>query len=381
MRLAAILLVAGLCWVSPSPLLAAGQSARQETVEAGTGPAANAGTAASTENERSTRVERRYFRPEQREDAGALALAEARAALRDGIAKELAARSDIRFASSPLSGAAGTLNVPALAHAVSIPRAVVQYAENSDGSGLAIALCHQDSAETKASGGVDETGERIRAVLPNSEVMDLYSRATLREEALLGAFRAVALAWPHLAEKNVPADPALAMTDKLAALEAYFTVLPHLNGLWQKPETVYAAMRDAVRLDPENALYRNALGEAALLLGLSHEALDAESEAVRLDPTFARAYHARGTAQLALQLPALAVADFSEAIRLNPQNATYRVDRAAALLLREDYTSMCGDLYEACALGECRAFEWAVTEKLCTPHSGGNTTKLPGIGK
>jgi tetratricopeptide (TPR) repeat protein len=320
--------------------------------------------AASSAQAASVRAERRYFTAEQKDGAAVLALAEARRKLADSLAHDLALRQEVRFAASPARNDKA-VDLIALVYAAYVFEPDLLIREESPERGAAIAT--QRLRENALQ-------ERIVAILADPEKLDLYARAAERENIMLAAGAVLAEAWPYAATgqgaSQTPGPTPPSALDKLRAVERYFSLLPYLNGIWHEPERVHAAMRDAMALDPECALYPNAAGEAALLLGLGHEAREAQNLAIKLDPSFARAFHARGAAHLSMQLPALAVNDFSEAIRRNPDNATYRLDRAAAWRLRDETEFMCVDLYDACALGECRAYEWAVVEKLCPVRAG-----------
>jgi Tfp pilus assembly protein PilF len=57
-----------------------------------------------------------------------------------------------------------------------------------------------------------------------------------------------------------------------------------------------ASLQEAVSLDPDNALYRNALGVLHLDLGRKVEAQEQFQKAVALDPIFAEAHHNLGLA-------------------------------------------------------------------------------------
>jgi Flp pilus assembly protein TadD len=60
-----------------------------------------------------------------------------------------------------------------------------------------------------------------------------------------------------------------------------------------------AALQEAVALDPENALYRNALGVTQLQLRRWPEAQTEFEKAIALDPNYAEAYHNLGLVQAA----------------------------------------------------------------------------------
>ena len=57
-----------------------------------------------------------------------------------------------------------------------------------------------------------------------------------------------------------------------------------------------ASLQEAVELDPENAVYRNALGVAQLQLRRWPEAQTAFEKAIQIEPTYAEAYHNLGLA-------------------------------------------------------------------------------------
>jgi Tetratricopeptide repeat. len=305
----------------------------------------------------SAEVERHYFTLAQKNNAALLAKAEARRELALVLTRELASRQEVRLASS-FAKKTVPIDLTALVYAVYSFEPEVLFREEQSGAGIVIARQHSVQSLEK---------EQLITALANPEKLNLYALAVSREETLLASGAVLAAVWPYVSKgsSGETSTPDIAPFLGLQALDLYFSILPELDGIWENPEKVHAVMREAIIFDGNCALYPNALGETALLLGLGHEAWEAQNAALKLDPGFARAYHARGAAHLAMQLPALAVADFSEAIRLNPQNATYRLDRAAAWKLRDELEYMCADLYDACALGECRVYEWAVMEKIC----------------
>lgn len=91
-------------------------------------------------------------------------------------------------------------------------------------------------------------------------------------------------------------------------------------------DSTVAALQEAVRLDPNNAVRRADLGRALLGQGRFPEAEAALREAVRLDPNNA-AYRADlGQALLGQRRFPEAEAAFREAVRLDQDNADYRAD-------------------------------------------------------
>ena len=200
---------------------------------------------------------------------------------------------------------------------------------------------------------------RVRDALLHPGRLALHEKTVLREKFLLEAIDA-ALA-------QATADETFSeLLNELKALAIFTRQLPHYDGLWKSPATVRKAMQTALALAPGSALCRNAMGDASLQLGRSQEAWEEHTLAIRSDPDFARAFHSRGTAALALGHLSSAVADFSEAIRLSPQTAAHYQARGMARHLQGETRTMCEDLYHACTLGECKEFQWAVTESLCT---------------
>ncbi|MEK7769722.1 MAG: tetratricopeptide repeat protein [candidate division NC10 bacterium] len=70
-----------------------------------------------------------------------------------------------------------------------------------------------------------------------------------------------------------------------------------LKGLSEKRVTLgLTQLQEAVSLDPDNPLYRNALGVVNLDLGRKAEAQEQFQKAVALDPTYAEAQHNLGLA-------------------------------------------------------------------------------------
>lgn len=213
---------------------------------------------------------------------------------------------------------------------------------------------------------------RAQDALVHPDRLELYEKAALREKALLDAFEALVPS-PTTGAKPSPSKPLpkasasaiQSIVHEIKALAIFEALLPSHDGLWKNPEKVKEAMQRALSLAPESTLCRNTLGDASLQLGRSQEALEEQTRAIRIDPSFARAFHSRGAASLALGHLSSAVADFSEAIRFSPYTATYYRSRGMARHLLGETRAMCGDLYQACVLGECDEFQWAVSREDC----------------
>lgn len=300
-----------------------------------------------------------------------MAIQAAKAAVRQSamqaVARELVARPDVQFI-----GKAGSTPIPqdplALAYATARMREL-------DAQSLGRPL---DARVALRVALVPPGDQDLRRALLQPARLDLYGRAAARETALLAEYDDAVRLMTEKKDtpRNTRQDDAtaaaapspavlMALAKALEGVDVYLAALPSFSDTWQDPQTINRTMQQVLALDPDNALAANAYGESCLLLGRPQEALEAQSKALRLDPGFARAFHARGAANLALGLPALAVADFSEAIRLSPHTAMYRRDRAAAWLVREETGPMCQDFRDACALGDCSGYQWALAQGRC----------------
>lgn len=296
--------------------------------------------------------------------AARAAKAAARQEAMRAVARRLVARPDVQFI-----GQAGPSSIPrdplALAYATTGLRASDAQTPDSPLPGRA-RTCVNVSLPRD---------QDLRRVLLHPDVLELYTLAATKETSLLEEYDRIASSLLDSEEpggQKEAGDGAAAYSNRLAALagalqglDLYLDLLPSFFGTWQDPQKTGDAMQRILSLDQNNALAANAYGECLLLLNRPQEALEAQNTALRLDPDFARAFHARGVANLALGLPALAVADFNEAIRLAPHTAMYRRDRAAAWLVRQESGPMCRDFHDACALGDCGGYQWALAQDKC----------------
>jgi tetratricopeptide (TPR) repeat protein len=107
-----------------------------------------------------------------------------------------------------------------------------------------------------------------------------------------------------------------------------------------KKTEALAAFREAVQLDPTDALARDWL--AFTLLGTNDPAaaLPVAEEAVRLDPGIAQAHWNLGRARSGTDDLDGSITAFQEAVRLNPQNTLYQQSLVEALNLRGERTGI-----------------------------------------
>ena len=122
----------------------------------------------------------------------------------------------------------------------------------------------------------------------------------------------------------------------------------------------------AIRINPDTDLpYHNRGAIYGKLLGQYQLAIDDFNRAIRINPYFIIAFNDRGVAYTRMGLYQKAIDDFNEAIRLKPDYANAFNNRAYAYLNYGDHVSCCRDAKKACALGNCKALEWAKGKGLC----------------
>lgn len=84
---------------------------------------------------------------------------------------------------------------------------------------------------------------------------------------------------------------------------------------------------------------------------------------------YAYLYDTRGEIFLQLNLPTLATENFTKAIELDGHNPLFFLHRAASYLPRNKTAAMCNDFSQACILGDCSGYQWAVDQQLCVQES------------
>lgn len=266
---------------------------------------------------------------------------------------------EVRIAGGNASSSGKAPNLLALAHA-SAETEVLLVSRSKKNSTVTVTVVFKRPAQ----GHAIET--HVREALIHADRLGLYEETVLREKELCKLYDAV-----FLSSAIPPAGTASPeeVVAELKALRIFKQLLPQWNGVWKNPAETQNALQQAIVLAPASPLLHNAMGDAALQLGRSQEAVEEQTLAIKAMPTFARAYHSRGVARLALGLLSSSVADFSEAIRLSPLTAAYHRDRGMARHLLGETAPMCADLYEACALGDCEKLHWATENTFCSPAS------------
>ena len=116
---------------------------------------------------------------------------------------------------------------------------------------------------------------------------------------------------------------------------------------------------EAVHLKPDYTKAYNNRGNAYYSLGQYQRAIENYNEALRLKPDYADAYGNRGNAYYSLGQHQRAIEDYNEAIHLKPDYAMGYNNRGSAYLLQGKKNLGCRDAKKACALGNCKALEWA----------------------
>lgn len=293
------------------------------------------------------------------DDATVVAAAAARAKAMRAAVRALVGLPEVRIAGSMRSSPHSPPNLLALAYAtVRTETLLVSQSRKESSVTVTVAVTDDETAEP--------LGARVRDALIHPDRLGLFEKAVLREKALLEKFESLMPGEPSRETRN-PEDfdnPA-AIINEIRALEIFKAQLPSRNSVWMDPAGLRDAMRGALALAPNSALLRNALGDALLQLGRSQEAFEEQTAALKLDPSFARAFYSRGAASLALQYLSSAVADFSEAIARSPFTAAYYRARGMARHLQGEEDAMCRDLHQACGLGECEEYQWAVSGGFC----------------
>jgi tetratricopeptide (TPR) repeat protein len=142
------------------------------------------------------------------------------------------------------------------------------------------------------------------------------------------------------------------------------------EALWDRkkhtdPKKAIEYLSNAIKLKPDYTDAYNNRGNAYANLGQHQRAIEDYNKAISLEPDDATAYYNRGLAYANLGQQQRAIEDFNEAIRLQPDYAHAYYNRGLAYLSQGNNNLGCRDAQKACALGECKALEWAKGEGKC----------------
>jgi tetratricopeptide (TPR) repeat protein len=100
-------------------------------------------------------------------------------------------------------------------------------------------------------------------------------------------------------------------------------------------------------------------------LGRYQPAIEDFNKAISLKEDYADAYYNRGTIYGGLGQYQLAIEDFNKVINLTRDSAAAYNNRGHAYLVQGNNELGCRDAQKACALGGCKALEWAQSKGLC----------------
>jgi len=118
-------------------------------------------------------------------------------------------------------------------------------------------------------------------------------------------------------------------------------------------------LNKAISLEPDYDLAYYNRGIAHDNLGQYQKAIENFNEAILLNPNYADTYNNRGNVYNKFGQYQRAIDDFNKAVHLQPNNAEAYNNRGITYLLQGNNEPGCRDLQKACAMGVCKASEWA----------------------
>ena len=109
-----------------------------------------------------------------------------------------------------------------------------------------------------------------------------------------------------------------------------------------KPEQAVECYSQAIKIDPDNAIYFSNRAAAYSMMGEHFKALEDAKQSCKLNPSYSKAFNRLGKAHLALGEPEEAVVAFERALELEPKDvyikASLEVARRAASGESEELT-------------------------------------------
>jgi hypothetical protein len=133
-------------------------------------------------------------------------------------------------------------------------------------------------------------------------------------------------------------------------------------GYWKNNIELFS---HALNVTKDNYLAYNNRGAAYDKLGQYQHANKDYNEAIRLKPDYAEAYYNRGTIYGKYGQHQHAIDDFNKAILLKPNYAQAYYNRGIVYLNQSNSKLGCCDVHKACAMGICKALEWAKGKGYC----------------
>jgi hypothetical protein len=104
---------------------------------------------------------------------------------------------------------------------------------------------------------------------------------------------------------------------------------------------------EAIRLKPDEAVFRYNRGNAYAKLDRHQQAIEDYHKAIDLKPYYTEAYHNRGLTYARLERYDLAIADYDEVIRRKPNHFNAYYNKACSYALQNNAVPACGWLCEA----------------------------------
>ncbi len=160
------------------------------------------------------------------------------------------------------------------------------------------------------------------------------------------------------------------VSNRIKALHIYFLELNAFDSTWTKPDQTVLALSEAMILDPDNTLLLLGIGECLVLLNRPYEGIKVLQKIALNSELHARVLYMQGMASLQMYLPALAIKDITYALELDAEHPEWWNALGIAKLLSGDTKDMCGDFYQACAMGDCDGLIEVRKQNFCLEYSG-----------
>ncbi|HON58162.1 MAG TPA: tetratricopeptide repeat protein [Smithella sp.] len=137
------------------------------------------------------------------------------------------------------------------------------------------------------------------------------------------------------------------------------------DGRYTDPQKAVEYLDQLIELIPRNPRLFIKRGTAYYNMGQFQKAIENYSEAIKLSPTFPVPYYNRGNAYANLRQFPQAIEDYNQVIRLTPKFAEVYKNRGVVYLHQGNNKAGCGDLQQACSMGDCQLLNAAKGQKLC----------------